>query len=75
MGMMTISGETTNTDVKDHSYTIIVTFFDENKKIDGTGVGGIENIGPGQTKTFEAISQDSLEHVKNYKVDIDSLLY
>lgn len=75
IGITTISGETTNMDNEDHSYSLTVTFYDENKKIVGTGLGIIDNIGPGQTKTFEAISQDNLNTAESVKVDVDSILY
>lgn len=75
MGITTISGETTNRDQEAHSYSLIVTFYDENKKIVGTGLGIVENVGPGQTKTFEAISQDSLKEANSVKVNVDSIVY
>lgn len=74
-GMTTASGETTNRDQKSHSYSVIVTFFDGNKNIVGTAFGIVSNIGPGQTKTFEAVAQSSLENAKSYKVDVDSVIY
>ena len=75
MGITTITGETINHDTKDHSYLFIVTFYDKDKNIIGTGTGIVNNIGAGQTKTFEAISQDDIENAVNYKIDIDTLLY
>ncbi|WP_226675724.1 FxLYD domain-containing protein [Rossellomorea aquimaris] len=75
MGITTISGETTNMDNEDHSYSLTVTFYDKDKKIVGTGLGIVDNIGPGQTKTFEAISQDNLKAAASVKVDVDSMLY
>lgn len=74
-GLTTVSGETTNHDNKAHSYTLIVTFYDQNQNIVGTAMGVVNNIEPGQTKTFEAISQDSMENVTNYRVNIDSLIH
>ena len=62
-------------DNEDHSYSLTVTFYDKDKKIVGTGLGIIDNIGPGQTKTFEAISQDNLKTAESVKVDVDSILY
>ncbi|MGF2618072.1 hypothetical protein FZC84_22735 [Rossellomorea vietnamensis] len=75
MGITTISGETTNTDDQDHSYSAIITFYDSNKQIVGTGMAIIDNIGPGQTKTFETITTDNLENATSYKADVDSIIY
>lgn len=75
MGITVISGETINHDIKEHSFSFIVTFYDKDKNIIGTGTGIVNNIGAGQTKTFEAITQDSIENAANYKIDIDTMLY
>ncbi|MET3726835.1 hypothetical protein ABID52_000416 [Fictibacillus halophilus] len=68
-GLTTVSGETTNHDNKSHSYSFIVTFYNQNRNIVGTANGVVNNIEPGQTKTFEAISQDNMENVTNYRVN------
>lgn len=73
-GFTTANGEVTNTDDVPHSFSFIVSFYDENKKLIGTANGIMDTIGSGQTKTFEAISTSNLSKAKNYKIDIDFLI-
>jgi hypothetical protein len=74
-GITEISGETTNNDNKPHSYTFIVTFYDKKKNIVGTAEGVENNVSPGQTKTFDTVSQDSFKNVKSYRINIDTMIY
>jgi hypothetical protein len=74
MGITTVSGEVRNYDNASHSFTLTVTFYDANNNIIGTANGVVNNIGPNQLKTFEAISTNNLSNSKHYLVDVDTII-
>lgn len=49
-GISDVSGEVTNSDTKAHPFTMIVSFYDENKKLIGAAQGVVNNIDAGDTK-------------------------
>lgn len=76
IGVITVNGEVTNYDNKSHSFSVIISFYDENRQLLGTADGMISHINAGSTKTFEAMTTDKkVIKAKNYKVDISDMLY
>lgn len=69
-----IVGEVKNNDSIQHSATIKATFYDEASKIIGTAAGAVNDVQPGETKTFNLMTLDNLSGYKNYKVQVDTLL-
>lgn len=73
-GIVEVVGEITNNDSTKHSATIKATFYDTEGKILGTAVGAINDVVPGQTKTFNLMSTDEISGYEEYKVEVDTLL-
>jgi hypothetical protein len=73
-GMWEVVGEATNNDSTKHSFTLKATFYDANGKILGTAVGAMNDLEPGDTKTYSLVSTDQVTGYKEMKVQIDTLI-
>ena len=73
-GLKQVVGEITNNDSGQHSATLKATFYDANGKILGTASGAVNEIAPGETKTFTLITADNVTGYKDMKVQVDTLL-
>lgn len=73
-GLKQVVGEVTNNDSGQHSATLKATFYDANGKILGTATGAVNEIAPGETKTFTLITADNVTGYKDMKVQVDTLL-
>lgn len=69
-----VVGEVTNNDSGQHSATLKATFYDANGKILGTASGAVNDVAPGETKTFTLITSDNVTGYKDMKVQVDTLL-
>ena len=73
-GMIQVDGEVTNNDSSEHSATLKATFYDADGKILGTASGAVNDLAPGETKTFSLMSTDKIDGYKDMKVQVDTLL-
>lgn len=74
LGMVTVDGEAKNNDKSAHTFTISIGLYDANNKLLGVATGAVNDIAPGETMTFSAISTDSLKNVKSYKAFVDTIV-
>lgn len=70
----TVDGEAKNIDTKDHSFTVVVAFYDKNKKLIGSASGAVNDLAAGDTKTFSAMSIGDYSNADSYKVQVDTLI-
>ena len=49
---------------------LMVTYYDKNGNIVGTGTGAGYNIQPGQQKTIECMAHD-IDHARKYQVEVN----
>lgn len=73
-GFKQVVGEITNNDSTEHSAMLKATFYDANGKILGTASGAVNDLAPGDTKTFNLLTSDDVSGYKDMKVQVDSLL-
>lgn len=73
-GMSQVDGEITNNDSGKHSATLKATFYAADGKIMGTATGAVNDVAPGETKTFSLMTTDSISGYANMKVQVDTLL-
>lgn len=73
-GFWQVDGEAKNNDTVKHSFTLKATFYDANGKILGTAVGAVNDLEPGDTKTYSLMSTDDVTGYKEMKVQIDTLI-
>jgi hypothetical protein len=73
-GIHQVDGEITNNDTGKHSATLKATFYSADGKIMGTASGAVNDVAPGETKTFSLMSTDSISGYKDMKVQVDTLL-
>lgn len=73
-GLKQVVGEVTNNDSGQHSATLKATFYDASGKILGTASGAVNDVAPGETKTFTLITSDNVTGYKDMKVQVDTLL-
>ena len=73
-GMNQVDGEITNNDSGKHSATLKATFYAADGKIMGTATGAVNDVAPGETKTFSLMTTDSISGYANMKVQVDTLL-
>ena len=64
-------GEVKNIDTINHSFSLVITYFDSDGKIMGTGMDFVSDLQPGQLKTFEAGSLEDFSQFKTYKIQIN----
>ncbi|HHV66016.1 MAG TPA: hypothetical protein GXX46_13290 [Peptococcaceae bacterium] len=73
-GTTTVEGEAKNNDDKGHSFTLVIGFYDKDKKLLGIAVGAVNDIAEGETKTFTAMSPEDYSKVDSYIVQVDTLV-
>lgn len=69
-----IIGEAKNNDNVKHSMSIKATFYDADGKIMGTATGFLNDVAPGETKTFNLLGSEDVKGHATFKVQVDSLL-
>ena len=73
-GLYQVTGEIKNNDSSQHSATLKATFYDASGKITGTASGAVNEVAPGETKTFTLLSTTDVTGYANMKVQVDTLL-
>lgn len=73
-GMWEVVGEVKNNDSIKHSAFLKATFYGDSGQILGTASGAVNDVTPGETKTFNLISTDSVTGYKEMKVQVDTLI-
>jgi len=73
-GTTIVDGEVKNADTKEHTFTIVIGFYDKNSKLIGTAAGSMNNLGAGATKTYTAMSVGNFSGAAKTKVQVDSLV-
>lgn len=73
-GLWEVVGEIKNNDSIKHSATIKATFYKTDGSILGTAVGVVNDVAPGDMKTFSLTSADNVAGYANMKVQLDTLL-
>ena len=73
-GLYQVVGEVKNNDTTQHSATLKATFYDASGKITGTASGAVNDVAPGDTKTFTLLSTTDVTGYANMKVQVDTLL-
>ena len=73
-GMWEVVGEVKNNDSIKHSAFLKATFYGDGGQILGTASGAVNDVTPGETKTFNLISTDSVTGYKEMKVQVDTLI-
>ena len=73
-GLYQVVGEVENNDTTQHSATLKATFYDASGKITGTASGAVNDVAPGDTKTFTLLSTTDVTGYANMKVQVDTLL-
>lgn len=73
-GMYGVDGEFKNNDTVKHSATIKATFYDATGKIMGTAIGAVNDVEPGDTKTYSLSGNDQVSGYATMKVQVDTLL-
>ena len=68
------NGEITNNDTGKHSATVKATFYATDGSIKGTASGAVNDVAPGETKTFTLLTTDDVTGYKDMKVQVDTLL-
>ncbi|MDX3191242.1 nucleotide-binding protein [Streptomyces sp. MN03-5084-2B] len=72
LGMHTVHGEvrTVGTAV---SWLLLKATFYADKKIIGTATGSVQDLEPGETKTFSLTTTDDVSHYDDYRVQIEAV--
>lgn len=73
-GTTTVDGEVKNVDTKEHSFTLVIGFYDKDGKLIGTAVGAMNNLGAGATKTYTAMSVGDFSKASKTKIQVDTLV-
>ncbi|HHV99269.1 MAG TPA: hypothetical protein GXX36_06820 [Clostridiaceae bacterium] len=73
-GTTTVEGEAKNNGDTKHSFTVVVGFYDKDKKLLGTAAGAVNDLAPGETKTFTAMAAEDYSKADSYKVQVDTLI-
>ncbi|MDU5080288.1 FxLYD domain-containing protein [uncultured Tissierella sp.] len=74
MGFTTIEGEAKNLDNKDHSFTIVIGFYDKDKNLLGSAVGTMNDLTAGDTKVFSAMATEDYSQADSYIVQVDTIV-
>ena len=73
MGMIKAIGELTNNSGTDYSLAnFIISVYDENGSLIGSGYINISNFLEGQTKTFNALIDAPISEIKKYKIQFEN---
>ncbi len=73
-GTTEVVGEIKNNDTAKHSASLKATFYAKDSKIIGTASGAINDVAPGETKTFSLLTTDTVTGYDHMKVQVDTLL-
>jgi hypothetical protein len=68
-----VQGEATNNDTFEHTALLKATFYDESGKIVGTADGVVNQLAPGDTKTFTLMSTNAVRQYARLKVQVDAV--
>jgi len=68
-----VQGEATNNDTVEHTASLKATFYDESGKIVGTADGVVNQLAPGDTKTFSLVSMNPVPQHARLKVQVDAV--
>jgi hypothetical protein len=68
-----VQGEATNNDTVEHTAFLKATFYDEVGKIVGTADGAVNQLAPGDTKTFTLVSANTIQQYARLKVQVDAV--
>jgi hypothetical protein len=68
-----VQGEATNNDTVEHTASLKATFYDESGKIVGTADGVVNQLAPGDTKTFTVMSTNAVRQYARLKVQVDAV--
>jgi hypothetical protein len=68
-----MQGEATNNDTVEHTAFLKATFYNESGKIVGTADGVVNQLTPGDTKTFTLVSANAVRQYARLKVQVDSV--
>lgn len=68
-----VQGEATNNDTVEHTAFLKATFYDESGKIVGTANGVVNQLAPGETKTFTLMSVNTIQQYARLKVQVDAI--
>jgi TIR domain len=68
-----VQGEATNNDTVEHSASLKATFYDASSKIVGTADGVVNQLAPGETKTFTLMSTNAIRQYARLKVQVDAI--
>lgn len=74
MGITMVYGEAKNNDSKAHSFTLKVSFYDNNDNLIGTATGAVNDLNGGETKIFGAVGTDDVADAASYKVQVDTMV-
>lgn len=72
-GMVMVNGKAKNNDSTKHSFIVTVTFLDKSGEIVGTASGAVNDLGAGQTKTYQAAGQIQGKYSK-IEVQVDNVM-
>lgn len=73
-GLQQVVGEITNNAGEKHSAMLKATFYAADGSIKGTATGAVNDVAPGETKTFNLLTNDDVAGHKDMKVQVDTLL-
>jgi len=73
-GITTVSGEAKNTDTVSHSFSVVVGFYDKNKKLIGSATGAVNDLAAGDTNTFSALTSGDFSNADSYKAQVDAMI-
>jgi hypothetical protein len=68
-----VQGEATNNDTIEHTAFLKATFYDDSGKIVGTADGVVNQLTPGDTKTFTLVSPNTVPQYHRLKVQVDTI--
>ena len=68
-----VQGEATNNDTVEHTAFLKATFYDVSGKIVGTADGVVNQLAPGETKTFTLVSTNAIRQYARLKVQVDAV--
>ncbi len=74
LGTTIVEGEAKNNDDVKHSFTIVIGFYDKDKKLLGTAAGAVNDLAPGETKIFTAMAAEDYSNADSYKIQVDTLV-
>lgn len=73
-GYYEVLGEATNNDTVSHTANVTATFYNASGAILGTAIGTVNDLAPGQTKTYTLFGGDKVAGYTEIKVQVSTLL-